>query len=194
MECHSHRLWYIGQSLCYRNQSPENRTTPSIHQALYPQACHLRHQHVPPHQPTHDHQPQLGDGEHKPRNPALPILLRRARIPKRIHNPRHPPRGAHRAREQRIFQPSHQQRRQHAGLVFDVVAVGALGAVEEIGGMIGGGFGGAGVGGGMFDAGGFAVAAGPDAVPLREEGRRCRGQDDVAVKGESVGWSFDYGL
>ena len=58
--------------------------------------------------------------------------------------------------------------------------MGALGAVEEVFFARGGRFGLGGVGGRVGDMGDFAVAGGLHTVPLAEEGRGGRGEDDVA--------------
>lgn len=174
------------QNMLPRTQSAFYMTATAYVLPIIQNPGHLRHQQLPPDQRAQNPQTQLRKKPHKAHRPPLPLLLLRIHIPKRIHQPKNVPRNAHCARQQRVLQAPHQQRRQHRGLVLRVVGVRALGAVEEVGGLRAGGFRGRGVRVRVLDAGRFAVAAGPDAVPDGEGGGRCCREDDVAGKGEDL--------
>lgn len=143
----------------------------------------LHPQHAPPDQPTHHPQRHLRPPKPRPHQPPLPLLLLLTQIPHRIHHPGHTPRHAHPRAQHRILESADQQAGEKGRVVFHVVGVRALRAVEEVFVARGLRVRFRGVGGWVGELGRFAVKAGVEAVPLAQEGGGCGGEEDVACGG-----------
>lgn len=91
------------------------------------------HQNIPPNltaQPQQPQQPQIY--RRATRQPPLPILPARTRIPYRIKHPSHRPQRTQPSRRPRVLQPRNQQADQSDRVGLEEVYVGALRAVEEV--------------------------------------------------------------
>ena len=106
------------------------------------------------------------------RIPPLPFAINSltlARVPQRIHHPTDAPHGTHRRTRDRILEAGDQQRHEKRGERLKVVGVCTLGTIEEIFRLVGGSFGGGGVGVGVGDTGGFTMRADYTGVPYVDE-------------------------
>jgi hypothetical protein len=169
---------------------------PKPHSISIEPSIPLVHDHIKSHlrrhaNPSNLHEPEKGTSTSG--IPSISTLLIRVRVTSRIHAPAQQPNRAHGRAGHGVLEPRHRHARQHDGVVLEEVAVGSLGAVEQVHGLLlvrgGGGHGllrgiGVGVGNaGVSSEGGYACA-----VPEGHDVGGCAGKDDVAVDEGVSGW------